>query len=113
MNIADDTGDVVVEFIEAAAIIRVNRPSSRNSLSTEVLIKLDSLFSQVNSRAEINAIVFTGTGDVFASGADIRELAGLNPESARRFSERGQQLFQRIADTSRLTVAAINGYCMG
>ena len=113
MNIADDSGDVVVEFIEAAAVIRFNRPSSRNSLSSDVLIKLDSLFTQVNSQAEINALVFTGTGDVFASGADIQELAGLNPESATRFSERGQQLFQRIADTSRLTVVAINGYCMG
>src|SRR6266550_8440581 len=113
MKSADDTGDVVVEFIEAAAIIRFNRPSSRNSLSSDFLTKLDSLFSQVNNRPEINAVIFTGTGDVFASGADIRELASLNPESARRFSERGQQLFQRIADTSRLTVAAINGYCMG
>jgi enoyl-CoA hydratase len=113
MNITDDTGDVVVEFIDGAAIIRFNRPSSRNSLSSDVLIKLDSLFSQVNKRTEINTVVFTGTADVFASGADIRELAGLDPESARRFSERGQQLFQRIAETSQLTVAAINGYCMG
>src|SRR5436190_22922929 len=113
MSIAGDTDDVLVEFIDVAAIIRFNRPSRRNSLSSEVLTRLDSMFSQINNEAGIKAIVFAGTGDVFASGADIRELAGLDPQSARRFSERGQKLFQRIADTSQLTVAAINGYCMG
>jgi enoyl-CoA hydratase/carnithine racemase len=55
----------------------------------------------------------TGTGDIFASGANIRELRSLTPASAKEFSRRGQQLFQRIADAPQLTIAAINGYCMG
>ncbi|HYH84288.1 MAG TPA: enoyl-CoA hydratase/isomerase family protein, partial [Pyrinomonadaceae bacterium] len=47
------------------------------------------------------------------SGADIRELQSLTPESAREFAARGQQLFQRIADARQLTIAAVNGFCMG
>jgi enoyl-CoA hydratase len=64
-------------------------------------------------RDDIEAIILTGTSDVFASGADIRELAQLNPASALEFSRFGQDLFQSIADARQVTIAAINGYCMG
>jgi len=45
--------------------------------------------------------------------ANIRELAQLDPESALRFSKFGQDLLQTIADARQITIAAINGYCMG
>jgi enoyl-CoA hydratase/carnithine racemase len=61
----------------------------------------------------VRAVVFTGAGDVFASGADIRELQLLTPDSAREFALRGQRLMRKIADAPQLTVAAVNGYCMG
>lgn len=50
---------------------------------------------------------------MFASGADIRELAQLDPAAALEFSKLGQDLFQTIADARQITIAAINGYCMG
>lgn len=50
---------------------------------------------------------------MFASGANIRELRTLTPATAREFAVRGQRLFQRIADARQLTIAAVNGYCMG
>lgn len=64
-------------------------------------------------RDDIQSIIFTGTDDVFASGANIRELTQLNPESAKDFAKFGQTLFQMIADARQVTIAAINGYCMG
>jgi enoyl-CoA hydratase len=113
MSTAEETPEVVVELIDTVTIICFNRPARRNALSSSTLNILDSVFSQVISRTDLSAIIFTGTDDVFASGADIRELATLDPISAKAFSERGQGLFQRIADASQLTIAAINGYCMG
>jgi enoyl-CoA hydratase len=104
---------VVVEERGASAVIRIDRPTQRNSLSVQTLSSLDEAFSSLSAREDISAIIFTGTGDVFASGADIRELQTLTPDSARAFAGRGQNLFQRIADARQLTVAAVNGYCMG
>ena len=104
---------VVVEERAALALIRINRPARRNSLSVNTLADLDDAFSSLSAREDINAVVFNGTGDAFASGADIRELQFLTPDSARAFAERGQNLFQRIADARQLTIAAVNGYCMG
>lgn len=65
------------------------------------------------SRKDIEAIIFTGTDDIFLSGADIRELAELDTEAAAAFSKLGQSVFQMIATARQLTIAAINGYCMG
>ena len=104
---------VVVEERGALAVLRIDRHEQRNSLSVATLSKLDAAFSSLSARPDIDAVIFTGTRDVFASGADIRELQTLDPDSARAFAERGQRLFQRIDAARQLTVAAVNGYCMG
>ena len=104
---------VVVELRSSVAIVRIDRPAERNSLSIATLEELDSAVSMLTARADVKSIIFTGTGDVFASGADIRELAQLSVDAAEEFAARGQRLFQKIADARQLTVAAVNGYCMG
>ena len=107
------TPPVIVEARYAAAVIRLNRPAERNPLSLSTLARLDAALASLSARTDISTLIFTGTGDAFASGADIRELRALGVETARDFARRGQQLMRRIADASQLTVAAVNGYCMG
>jgi enoyl-CoA hydratase len=104
---------VVVDVRSSFAIVRINRAAFRNSLSVATLEELDEVVSGLTKQENISAIIFTGTGDVFASGADIRELRSLTPASAIEFALRGQRLFQQIANARQLTIAAINGYCMG
>ncbi|MDQ1557774.1 MAG: enoyl-CoA hydratase [Pyrinomonadaceae bacterium] len=104
---------VVVETREPVVVIHLNRPAERNPLSVATLEELDRLVSALSARTDISAIIFTGTGDAFASGADIRELSALTPKTAIEFARLGQRLMQRIADAPQLTVAAVNGYCMG
>jgi enoyl-CoA hydratase len=104
---------IVVDERPPLAIIRLNRPVERNPLSVTTLERLDSHFSSLTARANIQAIIFTGTDEVFASGADIRELRGLTSSRAVEFARRGQMLFRKISDARQLTIAAINGYCMG
>ncbi len=109
----DSAPPIIVEELGSLAVIRFNRPHKRNPLSTPTLKEIDRTFTELAARVDISTIVFTGTDDVFASGADIRELQTLTPATAREFSERGQRLFQMIADARQLTIAAVNGYCMG
>ncbi len=104
---------IVTDVIGAIAVIRFNRPAARNPLSSSTLYELNNAVSLLTAREDLRAIVFTGAEDVFASGADIRELAQLDQKDALEFSRFGQKLFQTIADARQLTIAAINGYCMG
>ncbi len=95
------------------AIIRFNRPAARNPLSIATLNELRTSFSTMAAGSNVAAIIFTGTDDVFASGADIRELTSLDSASALEFAKMGQELFQKIVSAQQVTIAAGNGYCMG
>ena len=104
---------IVIEFKGSIAIVRFNRPAERNPLSFTTLQELQNTLSALTSRHDIRAIIFTGTDDIFLSGADIRELAQLEPHAAAAFSKLGQDVFQTIADARQITIAAISGYCIG
>lgn len=108
-----DSRSLLTEVSDGIAIVRINKPAQRNSLSLSTLQELDRALTGFLPREDLKAIIFTGTDDVFASGANIRELTQLNPSSALQFAKLGQTLFQQIADAKQVTIAAINGYCMG
>jgi enoyl-CoA hydratase len=111
--IDEDSPLVVTELADSIAIVRFNQPAQRNPLTLDTLHDLKRTTSSLFARNDIHVVIFTGTGDTFASGANIRELAQLDAESALQFSKFGQDIFQSIADANQLTIAAINGYCMG
>jgi enoyl-CoA hydratase len=98
-----------IEDLPHARIIRFCRPESRNALSAEVLDAIDEAIETLGGRA----LIFTGVGDVFASGANLNEIAELTAETAPPFARRGQALMSRIQDLRQPTVAAINGFCFG
>ena len=104
---------IVSETHGPVFLLRINNPKQRNSLNAEVLESLALQVEASAAREDIAAIVFTGAADVFASGADINELNRLTPASAAEFANRGQRIFQNIADARQLTIAAINGHCIG
>ena len=107
------TEAISVEIHNDIAVVRFVRPKERNPLSIATLEELERQFISLSLRNDIRAIIFTGTEDIFASGADIKEIGSLTPETALAFSHRWQTFFQSIADSKIKTIAAINGYCMG
>jgi len=78
-----------------------------------LLFELDILLSSLITNSALKTLIFTGSENVFLSGANIGELTSLDPVSAHHFSLLGQKLFQKLTDAPQLTIAAINGYCMG
>jgi enoyl-CoA hydratase len=73
---------IVTSRIGSIAVIRFNNPAARNSLSTATLHELERILSTLTIDDNVDALIFTGTDDVFASGANIRELAKLDSTSA-------------------------------
>jgi enoyl-CoA hydratase/carnithine racemase len=110
--LSQQTKAVSLEDHSNSLVIRFTRPEIRNPLSIEVIGELESIL-ETRITTSIQKLVFTGTDDVFASGADLREIAMVTAESAREFSRRGQSLMNKIAGLPQQTVAAINGYCFG
>ena len=106
------SNSLTVEQIGRSAVITFVRPERRNPLTVEVVDELITIIEDL-STSEVDKLIFTGTDDVFASGADLREIAGVNAEAAGSFALRGQRLMNMIADLKTSTIAAVNGYCFG
>ena len=104
---------LAVDNLGEATIVRFTRPEIRNPLATDVIDDLLDLVTKIGGNPEITKLIFTGSEDVFASGANLREVAQLDPASAREFAVRGQTLMNEIASLSINTIAAVNGYCFG
>ena len=103
---------VVEDFIGSIAVLRFCRPAQRNTLSAPTLDRLTELLTTYRSNTP-SAIILTGTDNVFLSGADINELTQLDQTKAVQFSQRGQFLTSTLAGLNALTIAAVNGFCMG
>jgi len=100
-----------IERVGDVMIIRFTRPEIRNPLSVVVLDDLMEVISHLED--QVRVLVFTGTDDVFASGADLREIAQIDATNAAEFAERGQRLMNMISKLDPKTIAAVNGYCYG
>ena len=108
-----ESAPISEEIIGSIIVVRFSRPSQRNTFSTEMLNGLSATLDRVKTSPSLRAVIFTGTADAFASGANIKELVRLDASQAAEFSRRGQQLMDEIAKLDQMTIAAINGFCMG
>lgn len=104
---------IELENLANNLIICFNRPKERNPLSVFVLEELHEILDKTVKNETIEKIIFTGKQDVFASGADLREIAQITENTAKEFALRGQNLMNKIANAKPLTIAAINGFCFG
>jgi len=109
----DALPQIVSEHDGPICVIRINNPQQRNALNAEMLERLALAVESVSLNQETGVIVITGADQMFASGAAINELRELGKDSALDFARRGQRAFQSIADAEQLTIAAINGHCIG
>ncbi|HZN35271.1 MAG TPA: 3-hydroxyacyl-CoA dehydrogenase NAD-binding domain-containing protein, partial [Pirellulaceae bacterium] len=88
-----------------------------NILSRSVLQELAAILDQLQPRRDLAGLVIrSGKPGTFIAGADIREfLASLGAPKSEvvAMGRRGQQLFQRLSQLNMVTVAAIDGVCVG
>ena len=68
---------------------------------------------QVDGRDDVAAVVLTGGDQVFAAGADIKEMVELSVDDMRQRSVVLQDTFAAVARIGKPVVAAINGYALG
>ncbi len=94
-------------------LLTLSRPASLNALNSQFFEELVDYLDYIVADEPFDVLVITGEGKAFAAGADIAEMSGLNPEGARRFSERGQQTFLMLEDLPIPVIAAVNGYALG
>jgi 2-(1,2-epoxy-1,2-dihydrophenyl)acetyl-CoA isomerase len=99
------------------AWITMNRPEQRNAVNAEMREELISVFSDARSNPSIRALVLTGSGKGFCTGADLSGPRGQGPSGpgATREVMKGssQRLIRALWELEKPVVAAVNGVAAG
>lgn len=105
---------VICETTDGIAVVTVSRPESLNALNGQVLSELECTLYGIGQDSAVRAVVLTGAGEkAFVAGADIKEMAAMNPHEAHRFAAAGQRLMLFIEQMAKPVIAAVNGYALG
>ena len=104
--------DVKLTIDGPTATILFTTEEGLNVLSSEVLEKLATAVEGARA-ADVRMTVLRAEGKVFVAGADIKHMAGFDPDTAKKFSERGNAVMDALEALPSVTVAAIHGAALG
>ena len=108
---------VDLEIKDHIATITLNRPEAMNALNEAVVAQLDERFSEAEKNPAVKAIVFRGAGKAFVAGADIRyfvkKIKSDQIQDIIAFTRKGHELFLRIENSAKSTIAILDGLSMG
>jgi enoyl-CoA hydratase len=110
MNFAN----LLVETHDRIATVTVNRPKVLNALDEATLKELDRAFASFATDPEVKVVILTGAGEkAFVAGGDIAVMQPLGPVAARDFARMAQKILDRIENSPKPVIAAVNGYALG
>ena len=96
------------------AVVTIDNPARLNTLNTPVMTDLIAAVERLGADETLRAVVLRGAGErAFIGGADIDEMAGLDPDTARAFItlvHRSCDVFRRLPVP---VIARIQGYVFG
>ena len=97
---------IAVRVEGRTAVVELNRPPA-NLIDEAMAVLLHESLTELDARADVDAIVLTGAGDVFCGGAD----AAMVRASGRgaRFADAVARLFAFLPRSTTPLVAAVNG----
>jgi enoyl-CoA hydratase/carnithine racemase len=98
---------------DGVAILTLNDPPA-NTYSYEMMQQLDRAILNARMDETVQVIVMTGSGEkFFCAGADIQMLANVTPTFKYYFCLHANETLNRLEQTPKLVIAAINGHCVG
>lgn len=94
--------------------LQIHNAKNLNIISTAVAIDLTQAAKWIGAQEDARAVIIRGSGEkAFIGGANIFEMAELDPESARVFISNLRFLCEAVAAIPVPTIARLNGLCLG
>src|SRR5216684_1806503 len=98
---------------EGIAVLTLNDPPA-NTYSYEMMQQIDACILAARMDDDVQVIVITGSGEkFFCAGANISMLSSVTPEFKYYFCLHANETLNRLEQTPKLVIAAINGHCVG
>jgi methylglutaconyl-CoA hydratase len=108
----EESNAVIYAVEGAVALVTLNRPEKRNALNDALVAGLKDALAQADSEEAVRAVVITGAGADFCSGADLSALQKISESSITENLEDAQSLMELFTLIRRVrvpVVAAVRG----
>ena len=103
---------VRLEVADGVGTLRLDRPKM-NALNVQVQEEIRAAAAEASERDDVKAVVVYGGEQVFAAGADIKEMADMSYVDMVRRSGALQSAFTSVARIPKPVIAAVTGYALG
>jgi enoyl-CoA hydratase/carnithine racemase len=104
---------VSYEAANGIAVLELNAPPA-NTYSYEMMQQLDAAILRARMDDAVHVLVLRGAGEkFFCAGADIRMLASAPPRYKYYFCLHANETLNRLEQTPKLVIAALNGHAVG
>jgi enoyl-CoA hydratase len=103
---------VLVEKRDRVAVLTLNDPDHRNSLTLPMVDEIVEAFDALEADDDVGAVVITGAGKGFCAGADLGNLGSSATTTGGGFRSIYEG-FMRVGRSSLPTLAAVNGAAVG
>lgn len=101
------------EHIDRTAVLTFDNPPA-HVFTAAILREFAAQLDALEANPQVAALVLTGAGDrFFCAGDDLNMYVGVNPAKARELTRLLAAVITRLHDFSGVTIAAINGWCLG
>jgi 2-(1,2-epoxy-1,2-dihydrophenyl)acetyl-CoA isomerase len=108
---------VIIEKEGGIATIKLNRPEKLNAIDEPMLKRMAEVFADAAGDDAVKALVVTGAGRGFCSGADVGNVLQKEEGEAEEFPRDTEAAFHRLTDplssVDKPVIAAINGVAAG
>jgi len=104
---------IIYEKEEGIATIKLNRTKVLNAMNKQLWLDFQAALEDVKSDPEIKALILTGEGRAFSTGADLKESKDRSIEDYRDYLVELQEATRKIIRFEKPIIAAINGYALG
>jgi enoyl-CoA hydratase len=106
-------GKVEYQAAEGVALLTLVEPPA-NTYSYETMRDLDAAILEARMDRGVHVIVITGAGDkFFCAGATIGMLKDADPDYKYYFCLHANETLNRLEQTPKLVIAALNGHTVG
>jgi len=96
------------------AHLTLNGPKVRNALTPALLRSLIEACEALAANDDVRVVVLRGARGTFSAGADLGAfMAELTGEAAEAAADLGRRAAEALAALPQISVAAIEGYCVG
>lgn len=101
------------EVEDGVAVLTLQDPPA-NAYTHEMMCELDARILEARFDESVHVIVLTGDGDkFFCAGANIQMLERVDTTFKYYFCLHANETLNRLEQTPKLVIAALNGHCVG